>query len=69
MKAILTGGDDYEILATVSEAAAVRFIADARDAGTPVTRIGRIVAEPGPPVVRDATGRRIKLAHAGHTHF
>ena len=66
---VLTGGDDYEILATVGERAAVRFARDAEEAGVPVTRIGRIVNGEGPPRVRDATGATIRLTGGGHTHF
>ncbi len=67
--AVLNGGDDYEILATVAAAAAGGFARDARDAGIAVTRIGRIMAGKGPPVVKDATGRTIRVSRHGHTHF
>jgi len=66
---ILNGGDDYEILATVPEAAAAIFSADAEAAGVQITRIGTIVAGKGPPVVRDFAGKVLKLAAASHTHF
>ncbi len=69
MRTIVTGGDDYEILATVSPSAAPRFAAAAREAGVPVARIGRIVVGKGPPSVLDAGGRPIRLDGAGHTHF
>ena len=69
IRAIVTGGDDYEILATVSQLAASRFAAAASEAGVPVTRIGRIVKGKGPPVVLDAGGRPLRLDGAGHTHF
>jgi thiamine-monophosphate kinase len=67
--AILNGGDDYEIVATVAGSAASGFLADAEKAGVAVTRIGRIVAGKGPPVVRDSAGRPVKLTVGGHTHF
>jgi thiamine-monophosphate kinase len=66
---VLTGGDDYEILATVPPGAAAEYIADARAAGVPVTDIGEIVRGSGPPVVLGADGKPLKLASAGHTHF
>ena len=69
MRTIVTGGDDYEILATVSGSAAPRFAEAAHEAGVPVTRIGRIVDGKGPPLVLDAGGRPIRLDGAGHTHF
>ncbi len=69
LKPVLTGGDDYEILATIGELAALRFASDARDAGVPVTRIGRILEDPGAPIVRDVTGNRLRLSAMGHSHF
>lgn len=67
--AILNGGDDYEIAATVAESAASAFLRDAERAGVAVSRIGRIVAGKGPPAVTDAAGRPVKLTVGGHTHF
>jgi thiamine-monophosphate kinase len=65
---VLAGGDDYEILATVKESAATAFARDARAAGVPVTRIGRIV--PGSaPVVLGADGVPVRLRGGGHAHF
>ena len=53
----------------MSRSAAPRFAAAAREAGVPVTSIGRIVAGEGPPRVLDAGGRPIRLDGAGHAHF
>ncbi len=69
IRTIVTGGDDYEILATLSRSAAPRFAAAARAAGVPVARIGRIVEGKGPPLMLDVGGRPIRLDGAGHTHF
>ncbi len=69
IQTIVTGGDDYEILATVSGSAAPRFASAAREAGVPVANIGRIVEGKGPPHVRAAGGGAIRLGGAGHTHF
>ena len=66
---VLNGGEDFEILATVPEAKAQRFAAEAKAAGVPVTRIGTILKGEGPPIVRDGTGKVIKLSSASHTHF
>ncbi|MCR4281470.1 MAG: thiamine-phosphate kinase [Bauldia sp.] len=66
---VLYGGDDYEIVATVPEKAVSAFIDDAKAAGVPVTRIGRITAGKGRPVVRDAAGRTISVTTKSHTHF
>jgi thiamine-monophosphate kinase len=65
----LTGGDDYEILATVTKSRAGRFAAAARSAGVPIAQIGRIIEGSGPPAVLDPDGRPMAFAGLGHTHF
>lgn len=69
IQAILNGGDDYEIVATVAERDAEAFAADAKAAGVAVARIGHIVARKGPPVVRDRDGKAIRITTGSHTHF
>ena len=66
---LLTGGDDYEILATVAESQVAEFLAAARSTGIPVTRIGLMIEGKGPPIVLDADGKPLELAALGHTHF
>ena len=66
---LLTGGDDYEILATVKEATVAEFLAGAQSTGIPVTQIGLMIEEKGPPIVLDADGKPLELAALGHTHF
>ncbi len=66
---VLTGGDDYEILATVAAANADMFAEAAREGGVPVTRIGRIVEGDGPPVFQDADRRAIGFDHRSFDHF
>ena len=60
------GGDDYELLFTSADEAAVRAAALA--AGVGVTRIGRIDAEPGLRWV-NAHGRTIAFQPQGFDHF
>jgi thiamine-monophosphate kinase len=69
LSVVLNGGDDYELLVTVSPGAAKAFTAGAAAAGVPVTRIGEISSGRGAPVIRDATGKVVKLVARGHTHF
>ncbi len=65
MQWILAGGDDYEILFAIPEAAAS---AVASLAGTlPLTRIGRVERGSG-AVLSDASGER-DLSHDGYDHF
>ena len=66
---ILTGGDDYEILATVKSTRAADFARKAEEAGVPVTRIGQIVEGNRSPIVFGGEGKPIKLSKIGHTHF
>ncbi len=63
----LAGGDDYELIFTAPPAACEAVLAAGERAATPVTRVGRIVAEPG-LVVRGADGR-VLAAPAGFDHF
>lgn len=69
LASVLTGGDDYEILATVPEPDAEAFATDAAAAGVPVTRIGRVIEGEGAPVVLDSGGNALALDKASHVHF
>jgi thiamine-monophosphate kinase len=66
---ILTGGEDYEILCTVSADAAGAFQAAAAQARVPVTEIGRIVAGNTPPRFLDRAGQPLTFARPGYSHF
>ncbi|MBV8537730.1 MAG: thiamine-phosphate kinase [Alphaproteobacteria bacterium] len=68
IEAVLTGGDDYEILFTAPRAAAPEIARLTAAAGVPMTRIGRMETGRGVSVL-DAQGGRRKLAHGGWTHF
>lgn len=67
-RCLLEGGDDYELLFTAPADADDAVHAAARDAGVPVTPIGRIEAEPGLRV-READGRVAPAAARGFDHF
>lgn len=69
LEPILTGGDDYEVLAAVAEADATAFERMARKAGVPVTRIGIVRKVKAPPVVVGPDGRKIIFSRAGFAHF
>ena len=66
---VLTGGDDYEILATVGHRDIGKFVADAFAAGVPVAQIGWIGEGGAPPIVLGSKGRPLRLKETGHTHF
>ena len=69
LSTILTGGDDYEVLATVPVRKAAAYTAAAASVGVSVTRIGEISRGRGAPVVLDRDGRRIELAGLSFDHF
>ena len=64
----LAGGDDYELAFTAPVARRAAVAAAAQASGTPVTRIGRIEAEPGLRLV-DAQGRPVVQRYASFDHF
>jgi thiamine-monophosphate kinase len=66
---VLTGGDDYEILCTVPERSGGAFAKAAKAAGVEVTRIGKVTAGKGPPVVVGADGAPLALAARSFDHF
>jgi thiamine-monophosphate kinase len=66
--AAMLAGDDYEILAAMSEAEAQGFIAKAAVAGVPATAVGHFEAGAG-VVLQGADGRPIPLAPTGWDHF
>ncbi|CDS53344.1 Thiamine-monophosphate kinase [Polaromonas sp. CG9_12] len=65
---VLAGGDDYELAFTAPVSARQAVQAAARQAATPVTRIGCIDAEPGLRLL-DADGQRLSGAFASFDHF
>ncbi|WP_311222927.1 MULTISPECIES: thiamine-phosphate kinase [unclassified Acidovorax] len=65
----LAGGDDYELAFTAPPARQAAVLAAAHQAGTPVTRIGRIEAGAGLRLV-DEAGRALPVQHyASFDHF
>jgi thiamine-monophosphate kinase len=68
IESILTGGDDFEIVATIPPAKLVAFRAAARAARVRVSEIGCVVAGRGARF-RDADGRLLRFAHPSYSHF
>jgi thiamine-monophosphate kinase len=65
---VLAGGDDYELVFTAPAVQRDAVQAAAREAHTPITRIGRIEADPGLRLV-DSQGRHIQQRYGSFDHF
>jgi len=64
----LAGGDDYELAFTAPPARRDAVAAASQASGTPVTRIGTVLAEPGLQLV-DARGQAVEHRYASFDHF
>jgi thiamine-monophosphate kinase len=65
---VLTGGDDYEILAAVSPAALAALQGAARAAGIALSEIGTVGAGEGVEII-GPDNRPIELSHPSFSHF
>ena len=68
LRCALAGGDDYELVFTAPVSARAAVLQAAQGAGTPVSRLGRITAEPGLRWL-DREGRPIALQLSSFDHF
>jgi thiamine-monophosphate kinase len=69
IEAIVSGGDDYEILCAIPENRFEAFAQAAGLAGVPVSSIGTIIAGSSVPRFLDAQGREIALDRLSYSHF
>lgn len=69
IEAIVSGGDDYEILCAVPENRSEAFGQAARLAGMAVTSIGTVIAGSSVPRFLDRAGREIALPRLSYNHF
>jgi thiamine-monophosphate kinase len=69
IEAIVSGGDDYEILCTISEDCYESFAREANQAGVAVTTIGTVIAGTNTPRFLDAQGRELTLPRLSYSHF
>ncbi len=69
IETILTGGDDFEIIATLPPARVADFEIECKSAGVPVTRIGVVAAGPPAASFRTADGRVLNFAKPSYSHF
>jgi thiamine-monophosphate kinase len=69
LERVLTGGDDYEILAAVPPGKVEGFRAGARAAGIAVSEIGRLAAGEAPPQFIGPDRRSLRFERAAYSHF
>jgi thiamine-monophosphate kinase len=68
IEAVLTGGDDFEVVATIPPRKLKAFLAAAKRAGVAVSEIGRVTAGPGVRFL-DGDGRQLRFARGSFSHF
>ena len=69
MEALVSGGDDYEILCAIPEDGFEAFAGAAGIAGVAVSAIGTVIAGRSAPRFLDAQGRDLPLSRLSHSHF
>ncbi len=69
LAAILTGGDDYELLFAAPAEQAAEVMARAAALGMAVARLGRFRAGPPEVTVLDAAGAPMAIGRGGWSHF
>ena len=69
LETALTGGDDYEVVATVPPTALDALVADAKAAGVALTQIGTIREDRPEVRFRDAGGNALLFKQASFSHF
>jgi len=69
LEALISGGDDYEVLCTVPENRVTAFIEAAKAAGVEATAIGAIREGRDPPRFIAAGGRLVTPKRGSYSHF
>jgi thiamine-monophosphate kinase len=69
IEALISAGDDYEILCAIPENRFEAFVQAAGAAGVAVTPIGTVIAGASAPKFLDAQGREIPLPRLSYSHF
>jgi thiamine-monophosphate kinase len=69
IETILTGGDDYEVLAALPGRDTERLRKAAKQAGVTITEIGRVSAGSGRARFLDQHGRALKFVRPSFSHF
>ncbi len=68
LETALTGGDDYEILASVPPGEAKAFVAGCLAVGVPVVQVGIVTVEGAPLRFLDQEGRERRFARGSWVH-
>ncbi len=66
---ILTGGDDYEVLMSISEENIIAFESDCAQAGLQIKRIGCIASRSEGVKALDFGGKSLEFKHPSYDHF
>ncbi|HUU65871.1 MAG TPA: thiamine-phosphate kinase [Methyloceanibacter sp.] len=66
---LIGAGDDYEVVAAVSEKSAAGFESEAKAIGASFGLIGEVLSEDEGLTVLDGEGQPIELKHKGFSHF
>jgi thiamine-monophosphate kinase len=69
IEAIVSGGDDYEILCAIPERRFEAFAKAAQAAGVAITSIGTVIADLAAPRFLDGQGSEIALKRLSYSHF
>ncbi len=69
IEALMSGGDDYEVLCTVPQNRLASFEAAAKSAGVPVTVVGHIVTGSAGPAFIGQDGQPTQLKRMSYSHF
>jgi thiamine-monophosphate kinase len=69
MEALISGGDDYEILCAIPEEGFEKFAEAAAAVRVAVSSIGTVIAGSSPPRFLDAQGRDMQLSRLSFSHF
>jgi thiamine-monophosphate kinase len=69
IEAIVSGGDDYEVLCTIPENRFEAFVRAAAVAGVAVACIGIVTAGKSVPKFLDEEGKAIALKRLSYSHF
>jgi thiamine-monophosphate kinase len=69
IEALISGGDDYELLCAIPEDAFEAFARDAGQAGVAVASIGTVIAGASPPRFLDEQGRELVFRRLSYSHF